>query len=373
MNDIILKNVTKRFGKTIAVNNVSLEIKAGSLFFLLGPSGCGKTTLLRMVAGFFEPDSGDILFGARSMKGTAPGKRNTTMVFQNYALWPHLNVHQNVAYGLEERKVSHSAIRSRVADTLKSVRMEEYEFRKPNELSGGQQQRVALARALVVNPDAVLLDEPLSNLDARLRMEMREEICRIHDETGVTMLYVTHDQKEALTMADRIAVMSMGRVEQIGTPQDVYRSPANVFVATFLGDANLIQGELVEISERFGTIRTPLGIFQGRLADPAMREGNAVRCMVRPENLRLSNPTPGAPDGSPSNVEENRIPVTVNNVLFLGESTQYLLKTGDVTLKALAVGSSGAAIDGIAKGKQANATFTVENTLLLPAEGERDV
>ncbi len=366
MDDIILKNVTKRFGKTIAVNNVSLEIKAGSLFFLLGPSGCGKTTLLRMVAGFCDIDEGDILFGARSIMALAPGKRNTAMVFQNYALWPHLNVHQNVAYGLEERKVPRSEIRSRVREALRSVHMEEYEFRKPNELSGGQQQRVALARALVVKPDAVLLDEPLSNLDAKLRMEMREEICRIHDETGVTMIYVTHDQKEALTMADRIAVMSMGRVEQIGTPQDVYRSPANVFVATFLGDANLVPGELVEITGGFGMIRTSLGVFKGRLADTVMREGDAACCMVRPENLRLSNPTPGSLSGA----EANWIPVTVNSVLFLGESEQYLLKTGDVTLKALAVGSPDCAGNGIAKRKQANATFTVEDTLLLPAGGE---
>ena len=170
MDEIILKNVTKRFGKTIAVDNVSLTIKAGSLFFLLGPSGCGKTTLLRMIAGFCELDAGDILFGDRSLKAVAPGKRNTALVFQNYALWPHLNVHQNVAYGLEERGVPRSSLRSRVFEALKSVHMEEYEFRKPNELSGGQQQRVALARALVVRPDAVLLDEPLSNLDARLRM-----------------------------------------------------------------------------------------------------------------------------------------------------------------------------------------------------------
>jgi iron(III) transport system ATP-binding protein len=214
MENIILKNVTKRFGKTEAVGNVSLEIKAGSLFFLLGPSGCGKTTLLRMISGFCDLDEGDIFFGGRSIKTVAPGKRNTAMVFQNYALWPHLSVHENVAYGLEERGVPRDKRRVMVREALQSVRMEEYEYRKPNELSGGQQQRIALARALVVKPDAVLLDEPLSNLDAKLRMEMRHEIRRIHDETGITMIYVTHDQKEALTMADEIAVMSMGRVEQ---------------------------------------------------------------------------------------------------------------------------------------------------------------
>jgi iron(III) transport system ATP-binding protein len=356
MDNIILKNVTKRFGKTAAVDNVSLEIEAGSLFFILGPSGCGKTTLLRMVAGFCEIDSGDILFGAGSVKALAPGKRNTAMVFQNYALWPHLSVHQNVAYGLEEQGIPRGAIRLQVLEALKSVHMEEYEFRKPNELSGGQQQRVALARALVVKPAAVLLDEPLSNLDAKLRMEMRREIRRIHDTTGVTMIYVTHDQKEALTMADRIAVMSMGRVEQIGTPQDIYRSPANVFVATFLGEANLIYGKLVETDGLRGAIQTPLGVFKGRLGNANMRNKDAACCMIRPENLSLYGKG------------ENLIPVAIEEIVFIGEAEQYILQAGNSSLRALAVGSP----EGkIAKGQQANATFSAEETLLLPAAGER--
>ncbi len=364
MDDIVLKCVTKRFGETAAVTNISLEIKAGSLFFLLGPSGCGKTTILRMVAGFTEPDAGDILFGKRSVRATAPGKRNTTMVFQNYALWPHLNVHQNVAYGLEERRTPRKEIPALVREALASVRMEAYEFRKPNELSGGQQQRVALARALVVKPDAVLLDEPLSNLDAKLRMEMRTEIRRIHDETGVTMIYVTHDQKEALTMADRIAVMSMGRVEQIGTPRDVYRSPANVFVATFLGDANMLTGDLAEIADGLGTIRTPLGIVTGRVADARMRTGDAACCMVRPENLRLAALSSPLPPGS----GVNRIPVTVRDIVFFGESEQYLLEAGGVPLKTLAVGSSGSGGKTVVKGERAEATFLAEDALVLVAE-----
>jgi iron(III) transport system ATP-binding protein len=350
MEDIILKNVTKRFGTTEAVGNVSLEIKAGSLFFLLGPSGCGKTTLLRIISGFCDIDDGDIFFGSRSIKAVAPGKRNTAMVFQNYALWPHLSVHENVAYGLEERDVPRDKRRVMVREALQSVRMEEYEYRKPNELSGGQQQRIALARALVVKPDAVLLDEPLSNLDAKLRMEMRREIRRIHDETGITMIYVTHDQKEALTMADEIAVMSMGRVEQTGIPQAIYRTPANVFVATFIGEANLIPGKLIEIGERYGAIRTLLGVFKGRLGNPGLRNGEAACCMVRPENLRLSG------------AGENKISVMVENIVFLGESEQYLLRAGDNSIKALAVGTT----DGVAKGKQAQAYFTAEDALLLP-------
>ena len=352
MDDIILKNVTKRFGKTMAVYNVSLEIKAGSLFFLLGPSGCGKTTLLRMIAGFCDPDDGDILFGGRSIKAVAPGKRNTALVFQNYALWPHLTVHENVAYGLEERGVPRDKRRIQVHEALKSVHMEEYEFRRPNELSGGQQQRVALARALVVNPDCVLLDEPLSNLDAKLRLEMRHEIRRIHDETGVTMIYVTHDQKEALTMADQIAVMGMGRVEQIGTPQTIYRSPVNLFVATFLGEANLIPGKLRSISGSQGTIETRLGIFTGNLGNQAMTKGDDAYCMVRPENPRLST------DG------ENQTTVRVDNVVFNGESEQYLLGSDGTPLKALTF----RAREGAAKGEQVKVSFAVEDTLLLPVE-----
>ncbi len=353
MDDIIVKNATKRFGKTMAVDHVSLEVEAGSLFFLLGPSGCGKTTLLRMIAGFCDIEDGDILFGARSLKAVAPGKRNTAMVFQNYALWPHLSVHGNVAYGLEERGVPAAERRGRVREALRAVRMEEYEFRKPNELSGGQQQRVALARALVVNPDVVLLDEPLSNLDARLRMEMRHEIRRIHDETGVTMIYVTHDQKEALTMADRIAVMSMGRIEQIGPPRAIYHSPANVFVAAFIGEANLIAGELSEAGDGQGSIRTRFGAFKGRLADPGMHAGEAAWCLIRPEHLRLSG------DG------ENRIDVAVEGIVFLGESEQYLLKAGDLSLKALTIGNPA----GTGKGTRIEAGFSMENTLLLPSDG----
>jgi iron(III) transport system ATP-binding protein len=357
MEDIILKNVTKRFGKTVAVDNVSLEIKAGSLFFLLGPSGCGKTTLLRMISGFCGVEAGDILFGARSIKTLAPGKRKTAMVFQNYALWPHLSVHKNVAYGLEEQQgIPRDQRSSQVRAALRSVHMEEYEFRQPNELSGGQQQRVALARALVVKPDVVLLDEPLSNLDAKLRIEMRREIRRIHDETGVTMIYVTHDQKEALTMADEIAIMSMGRVEQIGTPHAVYRFPANVFVATFLGEANLIPGELIETGGRYGTIRTALGVFKGRLGNPHLRVGAAVYCLVRPENLKLSG------------AGENRLPVTVESIVFSGESEQYLLCAGKMSLKALAIGST----DGIVIGQQVPAGFSTEDALLLPAEEGTD-
>ena len=222
------------------VDDVSFRIEPGEMFFLLGPSGCGKTTVLRMLAGFIDPNGGDILFDAKRMNAVAPRHRNTAMVFQNYAIWPHLTVFENVAYGPRARKLDGALIRQRVGRALEIVRLEDLAQRKPAELSGGQQQRVALARALAVEPDLVLLDEPLSNLDARLRLDLREELRRIHRETGTTCLYVTHDQEEALSMAGRLAVMNRGRIEQIGAPEEVYRKPVNEFTARFLGEINVV-------------------------------------------------------------------------------------------------------------------------------------
>ena len=247
MVGVTIENVTKRFGDVAAVEGVTLEIARGELFFLLGPSGCGKTTLLRMVAGFYTPDVGRIVFDDRDVTNVPPHKRNTGMVFQNYALWPHLTVEENVAYGLDVRDVSASERKDRVAKALETVRMQRYAGRSPNQLSGGQQQRVALARALVIEPDAVLLDEPLSNLDAKLRLEMREEIKRIHETIGITMIYVTHDQKEALSMADRLAVMKDGRVCQTGDPRAIYNHPRSAFVAGFIGETKHPAGDARQV------------------------------------------------------------------------------------------------------------------------------
>jgi len=222
------------------VDDVSFAIQPGEMFFLLGPSGCGKTTVLRMLAGFTEPDGGDILFDQKRMNAVPPQRRNTAMVFQNYAIWPHLTIYENVAYGPRAHKLAADAIRQRVTQALRVVRLEELAQRKPAQLSGGQQQRVALARALAVEPDLILLDEPLSNLDARLRLELREELQRIHRETRTTCLYVTHDQEEALSLADRIAVMNQGRIEQIGTPSEIYEHPVNEFTARFMGEINVV-------------------------------------------------------------------------------------------------------------------------------------
>lgn len=277
---------------TTAVDEVSLEITPGELFFLLGPSGCGKTTLLRMVAGFIEPTSGSILFGSaggvRDVTYVAPEKRNTGMVFQSYALWPHMTVAQNVGFGLEVRGVGAQERRSRVMEALSTVRMESLSERRPNQLSGGQQQRVALARALVVRPDVLLLDEPLSNLDARLRLELRSEIRRVCKESGITTLYVTHDQKEALAMADRIAIMSAGRLVQLGTPRQLYRAPHSRFVAEFLGETNIAEATVRSITDRGVELEGSFGRLVARSALPeGAKVGTTLFISLRPEALRL--------------------------------------------------------------------------------------
>jgi iron(III) transport system ATP-binding protein len=278
--------VTKRFGNVTALDNVSFSIQPGEMFFLLGPSGCGKTTLLRILAGLETPDAGRILFNGKDVALLPSHERGAPMVFQNYALWPHLNVRENVAFGLVERRIPKGEQRQRVDDVLRRVGMEELGHRMPGQLSGGQQQRVVLARALVLNPFLILLDEPLSNLDAKLRVEMREEIEKLHGATDITFVYVTHDQADALSLADRMAVMSAGRVDALGTPIGLYTRPPTAFCAEFLGEANMIDGEVAG-----GTlIRTKLGDWQvGASGAP----GN-VHCLVRPENL---SPVSGRREG----------------------------------------------------------------------------
>lgn len=294
---IEVRDVTKRFGSVTALDRVSFSVQAGELFFLLGPSGCGKTTLLRILAGLETPDSGTILFDGRDVASLPPHERGAPMVFQNYALWPHLSVRDNVAFGLVERRVSKPEIVRRVADVLRRVDLAGLESRMPHQLSGGQQQRVVLARALVLNPAIVLMDEPLSNLDAKLRVEMREEIEALHAAMDLTFVYVTHDQADALSLADRMAVMVSGRVSALGTPLDLYRRPPNAFCARFLGEANLIDGEPIASApsatglgqpaggEDMVTVQTPLGPWTG-LAPRGTRRATPVLCVVRPENLQ---------------------------------------------------------------------------------------
>src|SRR5512136_1009522 len=250
--NIQLQDIVKKFGNLEAVSHVSLQIRDGELFTLLGPSGCGKTTILRLIGGFHRPDEGEVYFGEKAVSGIPPYERNIGMVFQNYALWPHMTIFDNIAYGLKLKKFSRDDISSKVLHALKLVNLAGLERRYPGQLSGGQQQRVALARALVLNPDVLLLDEPLSNLDAKIRIQVRAEIRKLQKDLAITTIYVTHDQEEALTLSDRIAVVDHGKLQQLGSPRDLYERPENPFVADFIGINNLIAGEVKEIREAKG-------------------------------------------------------------------------------------------------------------------------
>ena len=329
MTPVRLDRVTKRFGETVALFDTTLSIDAGELFFLLGPSGCGKTTLLRLIAGLHEPSDGRILFGDRDVTGLGTEKRNAVMCFQSYALWPHMTVRDNVRFGLGVRKIGRGEQDRRVDEVLRLVRISEYAGRKPNQLSGGQQQRVALARAIAVRPDVLLLDEPLSNLDAKLRNEMRSEIRRICKESGVTAVYVTHDQKEALSVADRIAVLKDGRVVQVGSPGELYHRPTSTFVADFVGQTNLIDGDVVASDDSGITVATSFGRFVGK---PASRidGGGRVTISVRPEQMRLT-----AFDRFD---KPNRLQGVVRSTTFLGEASEHVLVGGEkaATVKVIA-------------------------------------
>jgi len=319
MVSVTVKGLTKSFGTLRAVDDVSLKVERGELFFLLGPSGCGKTTLLRVLAGFYAPDAGRVFFDDREVTEVPPHRRNTGMVFQNYALWPHMSVRENIAFGLEMHHVPAAERRERVERALEIVQMHDYADRSPNQLSGGQQQRVALARALVLEPDVVLMDEPLSNLDAKLRLELRDQIRRIHDHLGLTMIYVTHDQSEALSMADRLAVMNAGRIEQVGTPREIYNRPLSRFVADFIGEANLLPGRVVEAGEEV-VVETAAGRLRATAACAGAAPGGEVVCIIRPERLDVLGP-----GDRRANVLEGEVVHTV----FMGYHEQYFVRLHD--------------------------------------------
>jgi spermidine/putrescine transport system ATP-binding protein len=323
--EVALYDVTKRFGATTAVDGITVEIARGEFFSLLGPSGCGKTTSLRMIAGFEEPDEGRVVLAGNEITGVPPYKRNVNTVFQSYALFPHLTVADNVAFGLRRKKLPKKQIAERVGHYLDLVELHGYDKRRPSQLSGGQQQRVALARALVNEPSVLLLDEPLGALDLKLRKQMQLELMRIQREVGVTFIYVTHDQEEALVMSDRIAVMSDGHVEQIGFPEDIYERPATRFVAGFIGTSNIIEGD---VAGRTGDL-LELGAAPGdRLlvappTDRAIRQGDHIAFTVRPEKLRvggIDQPIPG---------DMCTTAGTVVDVVYQGMSTQLVVRTDE--------------------------------------------
>ena len=317
---IELRDVRKAFGSFVAVDGVSLTVATGEFLTLLGPSGCGKTTTLRMIGGFEFPSAGEILIEGRQMGGLPPYKRPVNTVFQNYALFPHLSVGQNVAYGLEMAGVPKGERDRRVAEALELVRLPHVEKRKPAELSGGQQQRVALARALVNRPAVLLLDEPLGALDLKLRKAMQLELKQLNREVGATFVYVTHDQEEALTMSDRIAVMNEGRILQLGAPEEIYERPRSRFVADFIGQTNFVPVEILAIDGGAALVRTPSGQQLGsRAAEDGPRAGSATLA-VRPEKVALEADVPES-----QRVGWNRLAGTLAEVVYLGTHTQYVV------------------------------------------------
>jgi ABC-type Fe3+/spermidine/putrescine transport system ATPase subunit len=321
---IAVENLTKRFGALAAVSRVSLSVEEGEMFTLLGPSGCGKTTLLRLLAGFYNADEGEIRFGDRVVNDVPPHERGIGMVFQNYALWPHMTVSENVSYGLKLRKVSSSDAAARVQGVLERVGLTGLGDRYPGQLSGGQQQRVALARALVLNPQMLLLDEPLSNLDAKIRVQVRSEIRKLQKELGITAVYVTHDQEEALAMSDRIAVFNLGRVCQVGPPKALYERPANRFVADFIGINNLVDGTVRSAEGAALQAETAFGVLSA-IHDATLRAGDRCVICVRPENIAL-NGQPGA--------GRNHFKGRISFAAYLGNTLRYDVDLGGgVTFK----------------------------------------
>jgi spermidine/putrescine transport system ATP-binding protein len=328
-----VQSVTKRFpglskqpgSEVVAVDNVTLQIRDGEFFSLLGPSGCGKTTTLRMIAGFEHPSEGEIYIHGRPMGLTPAYQRNTNMVFQNYALFPHMTIARNVAFGLEMKKVSKAEIERRVQEVLDMVRLSDFGPRKPNQLSGGQQQRIALARALVNRPEVLLLDEPLGALDLKLRKEMQIELKTLQKEVGITFVYVTHDQEEALTMSDRIAVMYDGRVLQVGTPTGIYERPESRFVADFIGDTNFLAGVVQEQRGNLVTILVDETLPVVAQAPESLSIGTQVTVAVRPEKLQLLP--------APASGECNAFPCQVEQVVYVGTDTRFRVRlSANVTL-----------------------------------------
>ncbi|MFI5048563.1 MAG: ABC transporter ATP-binding protein [Gaiellales bacterium] len=359
--DVRLERVTKAFGEVKAVDDLSLSFERGGFVALLGPSGCGKTTTLRMIGGFEEPTSGTVYLGEQNVTGLPPYKREVNTVFQNYALFPHMSIQDNVAFGLRERKVPKAEIAKRVPEMLELVELKGFEKRKPTQLSGGQAQRVALARALINHPRVLLLDEPLGALDLKLRKQMQLELKRIQTEVNITFIHVTHDQEEAMTMADRIAVMNQGRIEQIGPPTELYERPNTAFVAGFLGVSNLLNAKVSgsdAVTLPDGTVaRVESGTLSG-----APQE---VRIGVRPEKMRLEAASAGA-----SSNGANQLTGTVRDVSYIGVSTQYIVDTQAGDEVVVFAQNAGRTTDQLRNGDGVRILWDPEHTFVITDSGE---
>ncbi|UFJ41143.1 ABC transporter ATP-binding protein [Brevibacillus humidisoli] len=358
MIDVELRNIEKRFQNNVVVKNFNLQVEQGEFVSFLGPSGCGKTTTLNMIAGFLEPDGGDLLIKGKRMNGVPPYKRELGMVFQTYSLFPHMTVAENVGYGLKLRKVGKAEIAERVERVLKLVKLPQVADRYPKQLSGGQRQRIAIARALVIEPSLLLLDEPLSNLDAKLREELRDELKRLHQEIGVTTIFVTHDQEEALSLSDRIVVLNDGHVEQIGTPAEIYNHPASEFVHTFIGKTNKLTGKVTEVGQDRFTVLTDSGLV---IETAAQRQsfdvGQEVHVFIRPEKIRLFPAEEMAANGGVGQLVMTS---------FLGAFTECEVRIGEQLL-SVKVQMMEQDID-LRQGQTVGCSWNREDVLLMPTE-----
>jgi len=356
---VAVRNLTKRFGPLEVVNRVDLAIQEGELFTLLGPSGCGKTTLLRLIAGFYVPDEGEVYFDERKVNDVPPHERGIGMVFQNYALWPHMTVFENVAYGLKLQQIGRSQIANQVKSVLEKVKLTGLGDRYPGQLSGGQQQRVALARALVLNPKILLLDEPLSNLDAKIRIQVRAEIRKLQKELGITTVYVTHDQEEALTLSDRIAVFNQGKVLQVGPPKELYERPANRFVADFIGINNLIDGTVLSVdpSQRRLQVKTAIGEISA-LHDERLKPGDRCILCIRPENGSFV---------SEAAVGRNLVKGRIAFAAYLGNALRYDVELAPGVIFKVDIRDPWHH-EQLPMGSAVSVSFPVTSTVAIPAE-----
>ena len=357
--NIKIKDAVKKYGDNTIISDLSLDVKEGEFFTLLGPSGCGKTTLLRMIAGFNSIEGGDFYFGEKRINDMDPAKRNIGMVFQNYAIFPNMTVEKNVAFGLKNRKLPKEEIKAKTDQFLKLMKIEEYRTRMPERLSGGQQQRVALARALAITPDVLLMDEPLSNLDAKLRVEMRTVIKEIQNNVGITCVYVKHDQEEAMAVSDRIAVMNAGEIQQIGTPKILYQRPANLFVATFIGHTNVIDAE-IEMNGNDAMLVLPSG-YKVKLETirDEMKKNQKVKASIRPEELVVD---PNSKEG---------IKAVIDDAVFLGLNTHYFVHFEDGEKAEIIQESK---IDSIIeKGKEIYLTVKTEKINVFTEDGSENI